>query len=164
MSTWSDDLATVSPGDKLYWKVVVWNTGDLDAEEVKVSDSYTSDEIYKSFENDSEVDGVLTTLDFGTVTADTTESTGVEEIFTAVIKEDLAAGSYRSENTATVVDEEDISESAAIEFTVEEELAGPAPEPEVSTPGETETGWEPGQLFVVALSAGLIILGTALGF
>lgn len=120
-SIWHDDVITVSPGDTVEWRVVVWNTGNIDAEGVKVSDVYSKSSIYERFDGDPGLDGSVDDyIEIGTVSSGTTESTGVGVTFTARVKPNLAAGSYKSVNTATIVGTEK-SDDAAIEVTVEEE-------------------------------------------
>ncbi len=156
---WYDDRTTVDVGSAVEWRVVVWNTGNVDAEDVRVSDVYTSSNVYEMFEGDSGLDGTVDEdLRFGTVPANSTEDNGVIVEFSSGLSSDLAEGSYSSVNTVTLR-ENDQSDDAAIDVTVEgEQPVEEKEEEEVQVPptGGKET------LVTVLASVFLLILGVAL--
>ncbi|MEA2020565.1 MAG: hypothetical protein U9M98_02495 [Patescibacteria group bacterium] len=158
---WYDDRTTVDIGSVVEWRVVVWNTGNVDAEDVRVSDVYTSSNIYQMFEGDSGLDGTVDEdLRFGTVPANSTEDDGVIVEFSSTLSSDLAEGSYSSVNTATLR-ENDQSDDAAIDVTIEGEQPVEEEEEEIEVP---PTGGKETWITVLA-SVLLLVLGvTLIGF
>ncbi len=158
---WYDDRTTVGVGSTVEWRVVVWNTGNVDAQDVTALDTYTDSNIYEMFEGDSDLDGTLDeALRFGVVPANTTEEDGVIIEFSSEISTDLAEGTYGSVNTATL-EETGEDDDAAIDVSVEgdepvEEEEVVEKEVEVPPTGGKET-W-----ITVLASALLLVLGVVL--
>lgn len=133
--TWKDKVTGLGAGDKVYFKVIVKNTGEVDLDDIEVEDElprYLNDPKKVGGDGDFDVDGDDIEVDLG----DLDEDEEKEYIYRAKVREDLPDnGVFCSYNIASVYynDHKEGSDDAEVCFETGEVLGEVSELPEAGS-------------------------------